>query len=205
MERTNIRRIVVSGALGAVSAVMAVTPLGYLPWFGGASLTIMHIPVIIAAILEGPVAGAIVGLVFGVTSMVKAATAPIGPLDPLFANPLVSVLPRLFIGVVAWGVYRLFRGKLTPLAAGLAGAAGGITNTVLVLVALGLTAAAQLSGTFGVSTSALPAVLATIALTNGLVEAGAAAVFTSAIMAAWKGVEGARGASRLSAEERRQP
>jgi len=200
MERSSVRRIVISGALGAVSAVMAVTPLGYLPWFGGASLTIMHIPVIIAAVLEGPVAGTAVGLVFGVTSLVKAATAPIGPLDPLFANPLVSVLPRLAIGFMAWGTFRLFRGKMLPLAAGVAGAVGSITNTILVLLALGLTASEQMSGAFGVQTGALPAALASIALSNGLVEAAAAAVFTSSIVGAWKGLENARGRAKLSGE-----
>lgn len=200
MERSSVRRIVISGALGAVSAVMAVTPLGYLPWFGGASLTIMHIPVIIAAVLEGPVAGTAVGLVFGVTSLVKAATAPIGPLDPLFANPLVSVLPRLLIGFMAWGAFRLFRGKMLPLAAGVAGAVGSITNTILVLLALGLTASEQLSGVVGVQVGALPAALASIALSNGLVEAAAAAVFTSSVVGAWKGIESARGRAKLSGE-----
>lgn len=200
MERSNVRRIVVSGALGAVSAVMAITPLGYLPWFGGASLTIMHIPVIIAAVLEGPIAGGAVGLIFGVTSLVKAATAPVGPLDPLFVNPLVSVLPRLAIGFAAWGAFKLFRGRFLPLAAGVAGAVGSITNTAFVLLALGLTASAQLSGAFGVEISALPAVLATLALSNGLVEAAAAAVFTSSVIGAWKGIETVRGRSRLSGE-----
>ncbi|MBU0927119.1 MAG: ECF transporter S component [Spirochaetes bacterium] len=201
MERTNVRRVVVSGALGAVSAVMAITPLGYLPWFGGASLTIMHIPVIVAAVLEGPVAGTVVGLVFGVTSLLKAATAPVGPLDPLFANPLVSILPRLLIGLAAWAAYKLFRGKMTPLAAGFAGAVGSIVNTVLVLLALGLTASEQLSGAFGVEAGALPAILASLALSNGLVEAAAAAVFTSSVVSAWKGIEGARGRSRLAGEK----
>ncbi len=201
MERSNVRKIVVAGALGAVSAVMAVTPLGYLPWFGGASLTIMHIPVIIAAVLEGPLAGTAVGLVFGVTSLVRAATAPVGPLDPLFANPLVSVLPRLFIAAAAWGAFKLFRGKASPIAAGFAGAVGSIVNTVLVLLALGLVGAEQLSGLFGVDPGALPAALAALALSNGLVEAAAAAVFTSSVVSAWRGIESARGKARLSEEE----
>jgi uncharacterized membrane protein len=79
---------------------------------------------------------------------------------------------------------------------------GGVTNTVLVLLALGLTASKQLSGAFGIEASALPAALATLALTNGLVEAAAAAVFTSSIVSAWKGLENAKGRSRLSDEGR---
>jgi uncharacterized membrane protein len=201
MEHSPVKKIVTAGALGAVSVIMAVTPLGFLPWFGGASLTIMHIPVIIAAVLEGPVAGTIVGLIFGVTSMVKAAVAPIGPLDPLFTNPLVSVLPRLLIGVVSWGVYKLFRGRLSPLAAAAAGAFGGFANTVLVLGMLGLTAAGQIAGTLGMDNTAIPALLVSIALSNGLVEAAAAAVFTGAVVSAWKGIEHAAGSSKISKEE----
>lgn len=201
MERSHVRRIVTAGALGAVSVVMAVTPLGFLPWFGGASLTIMHIPVIVAAVLEGPVAGTVVGLIFGVTSLVKAAVAPVGPLDPLFTNPLVSVLPRLFIAVAAWAAYRLFRGKVTPLAAGVAGAIGGFVNTVLVLTMLGLTAGMQIAGTLGMDSGTIPAFLAGIALSNGLIEAVVAAVFTSSIVSAWKGVASFGARSRLASEE----
>ncbi|MDX9958437.1 MAG: ECF transporter S component [Clostridia bacterium] len=201
MERSQVRRIVTAGALGAVSVVMAVTPLGYLPWFGGISLTIMHIPVLVAAVLEGPVVGTVVGLIFGVTSLVRAAVAPMGPLDPLFTNPLVSVLPRLFIGVAAWAVFRLFRGKVTPLAAGVAGAVGGFVNTVLVLSMLGLTASREIAGTLGMDLGTIPAFLAGIALSNGLIEAGVAAVFTSSIVSAWKGVASLGARSRLASEE----
>lgn len=202
MERSNVRRLVVSGALSAVTVVMAVTPLGYLPWFGGASLVIIHLPTIIAAVLEGPIAGTVVGLVFGVTSLVKAATAPVAPLDFLFANPLVSVLPRLAIGVAAWGAYRLFRGRLAPLAAGLAGAVGSMVNTALVLFALWAVAAEEVAGKMAVDSLALPAVLLGIALSNGLVEAAAAAVFTSSVVSAWKGIAGAKGRARLADEGR---
>ncbi|MCK7483959.1 MAG: ECF transporter S component [Candidatus Moduliflexus flocculans] len=103
-----------SGALGAVSCGPGGDPLGYLPWFGGASLTVMHILAIVAAVLEGPWAGVSVGLIFGATSLVKAAVAPIGPLDPLFTNPLVSVLPRLAIGLAAWAVYAAFGASSGP-------------------------------------------------------------------------------------------
>ncbi|HSV56493.1 MAG TPA: ECF transporter S component, partial [Magnetospirillaceae bacterium] len=188
-------------AMGAVSVVLALTPLGYLPWFGGISLTVMHIPAIVAAVLEGPWSGLAVGLIFGVTSLVRAAVAPIGPLDPLFTNPLVSVLPRLLIGPAAWVVFAAFRGRLRPMAAAAAGAAGSFVNTTLVLSMLGLTAAAQISGLIGVEPGALPTVLAGIAVSNGLPEAAAAAVFTGAVVSAWKGLMGASGRARLAREE----
>ncbi len=200
MERSGVKRIAVSGALGAVTIVLAVTPIGLIPWFGGASLTIMHIPVIVAGVLEGPVSGVVVGLIFGVTTLVRAAVAPTGPLDPLFTNPLVSVLPRMLIGLAAWAVYAAFRGRLRPIAAAAAGAVGSFVNTVFVLGMLGLTAAAQVGRVMNVDPGALPAVLLTVAVSNGLIEAAAAAVFTGAVVSAWKGIEGASGKSRLARE-----
>ncbi|HOX92966.1 MAG TPA: ECF transporter S component [Spirochaetales bacterium] len=201
MQDSPVRKIVIAGALGAVSVVMAITPLGYLPWFGGVSLTIMHIPVILAAVLEGPVAGTVVGLIFGVTSLVKAAVAPVTPVDPLFTNPLVSVLPRLLIGIAAWAVYRMFRGKATPLAAACAGAFGGFTNTILVLGMLGLVEGKRLAQALGMDLSGVWPMLTGVALSNGLLEAAAAAVFTSAIVSAWKGISKSGGKARIADQE----
>ncbi|HDQ15112.1 MAG TPA: ECF transporter S component, partial [Sediminispirochaeta sp.] len=98
MERERIKKIVVAGAMSAIAIFLGATRLGFIPWFAGASLTIMAVPVIIGAILEGPVVGFVIGLIFGVFSLIQAAVAPQGPTDVWFVDPLVSVLPRLFIG-----------------------------------------------------------------------------------------------------------
>jgi len=201
MQSSPVRRIVTTGAMGALSVVMALVPLlGYIPWFTGTSLTIMHVPVIIAAVLEGPVAGTIVGLIFGVTSLIKAATAPLGPFDVLFTNPLVSVLPRLFIGIAAWAVYRIFKGKFTPLSSALAGAVGGFTNTVLVLLMLAVTAMPELVSLMKTDSGAIPKVLFGIATSNGLLEAAAAAILTSAVVSAWLGISKIGGKAKLAGE-----
>ena len=62
------RRLVLIGALGGISIFLGISGLGLirLPIF---SLTIMHIPVIIGALLEGPIVGIAVGLIFGLFSM----------------------------------------------------------------------------------------------------------------------------------------
>ena len=65
------RKIAVTGVLGAVTILLGLTHWGFIPWFGGVSLTIMHIPVIIGAILEGPAVGAGIGLIFGLFSMLR--------------------------------------------------------------------------------------------------------------------------------------
>jgi uncharacterized membrane protein len=185
----SVRKIVVTGALGAVAVALSVSGLGYIPWFAGASLSVLAIPAIVGAVIEGPVVGVLVGAIFGLTSLVQAAVNPAkGPLDVFFVNPLISVLPRLFIGLTAWAVFRLFKAKYRAAGAAVAGIVGAVTNTVLVLGAL-------------VVAGAIPLALAgTVFVSNGLIEAAASAILTAGIVAAWKGVEERPGRSRLADE-----
>jgi uncharacterized membrane protein len=131
----NTRRIVVAGVLAAITFVLGYTRLGAIPVPNiSGDATIMHVPVIIGAVLEGPVVGMIVGAIFGVFSIIQDRTG-------LFANPLVSVLPRIIIGLTSWLVYRSLVRVSIDLAAAAAGVVGTLTNTVLVvgmLLAFGL-------------------------------------------------------------------
>jgi len=182
---TNVRKIVIAGVMGALCIVLSVTPLGFFPMPTGVSLTTMHIPVILGAVLEGPVVGTVVGCIFGVFSLLRAAIAPQGPADVWFVNPLVSVLPRLFIGIAAWLVYRAVR-KIHEIPALItAGIVGSLTNTVLVLGVLGLLRKLPWAGILG------------IAAVNGLPEAGLSAVVTCVIVASWKKIETRRKGSSI--------
>jgi uncharacterized membrane protein len=176
MPGERVRKSVIAGVLGAISALLGWTHWGFIPWFSGASLTIMHVPAIIGAVLEGPIVGSAIGLIFGLFSMLQSAVAPTGPTDVWFTNPLLAVVPRLAIGPVAWLVWRaLERWPVPGLIA--AGIAGSLTNTVLVLGAIGLL-------------GHLPWVaLPPIALANGLPEAAASAILTLVIVAAWRRIE----------------
>lgn len=103
----SVKKIAVVGILGAISAVLGMTPLGFIP-VGPTSATTMHIPVIIGAIMEGPVVGALIGLIFGLFSMFRAITNPT-PVSFVFLNPLVSVVPRVLIGIFSYYSYTLFK------------------------------------------------------------------------------------------------
>ena len=118
---TKTRKLAVTGMMTAIMIVMGTTPLGFIP-IGPFKITIMHLPVIIGAILEGPVVGLVLGLFFGLFSLYQAVTAPT-ILSPLFMDPLVSVLPRMLIGLTSYyayaGIERLFRNRnLSPLPLG---------------------------------------------------------------------------------------
>lgn len=130
--KLNARHIALAGILLAISAVLANTPLGMIPVPTPARYaTIMHIPVIIVGILEGPLLGAITGILFGIMAFLKV---------PEF-GPLVHILPRALVGVVPALVYmgfiRLTKGSdntaLETIAISLAAALGSLVNTAGVL------------------------------------------------------------------------
>jgi uncharacterized membrane protein len=183
MPQSRTRKIVVTAVLSAITIVLGLLPFGgYIP-FAGISITILTIPVIIGAILEGPVVGAGIGLIFGLTSLYQAATAPKSPLDPLFVNPLLSVLPRLFIGPVAWLVWSaLKKWKVVGLLA--SGFLGSYANTAFVLGMFGLLFARDSRVTEVLGNNVWKAI-GGIAIASGAPEAAVASILVLIIVAAY--------------------
>lgn len=174
-----VRQIVVSGVLGAIAVLLGVTQLGFIPVPTAAGhATIMHLPAVIGGILEGWVVGAVIGLIFGISSFLNATV-------PLFKDPLVAILPRLFIGVVAYFVYRALCKWNDPVAVGVAAFFGSMTNTVLVLAM----AVVRNYMSWGVAVS--------VAVLNGLPEAVVSVIVTLAVVLAWKKVGGRPSKARI--------
>jgi uncharacterized membrane protein len=122
------REIVIAGVIGGVALFLGATRLGFIPvpipFIGNA--TIMHIPAILGGAMEGPVVGLLTGAIFGIFSFLYADV-------PIFKDPIVAILPRLLIGVVAWAVFRSLRRWSVDLASVAAGLLGSLTNSVGVL------------------------------------------------------------------------
>ena len=108
MKKMSVRKMVITSVLGGITAVLGMTPLGLIP-VGPTRATTMHIPVIIGAIMEGPWVGALIGLIFGLISMFQAITNPT-PVSFVFLNPVISILPRMLIGITSYYVYKAFKG-----------------------------------------------------------------------------------------------
>jgi uncharacterized membrane protein len=195
---SRVQKIAMTGVLSALVIVLGLTGIGFVT-IPPVAITVMHVPVIIGAILEGPVVGFAIGLLFGIFSLVQAA---IRGTEPMFLNPLVSILPRLFIGPVAWLVYRAILGKgafgtgakerprrpvMEIIAIAASAFAGTLTNTVLVLSAFGLFQY--------LPWSALPPIV----LVNSPLEIAFAIVIVIAVVSAWNHVPHG-GKSRLSRE-----
>ena len=181
-RRLNVRKMAVIGVLSAISIMMSMLPfIGYIP-IGPTKATIMHIPVIIGAIIEGPVVGATIGLIFGLTSLWNAMTQPTIT-SIFFLNPLVSILPRVLIGVVAYYVYQgIYKISKKVYAAGfMAGLIGSLANTVGVLGMIYVLYADQYMERIGQAGADAGKWLFTLAATNGVPEALVAALIVSAV------------------------
>lgn len=133
------KKLALTGALTALVIVLSLTNLGMIPLGPVASITILQIPVIIAAILAGLYSGMFVGTGFGILSLILAATRPSGALDPLFVNPLCSVLPRILFAVFAWLLWKALNyiPKMPRIiSAGITGFVSTLVHTLLVIGSL---------------------------------------------------------------------
>lgn len=148
-----LRKMTIAGLLGATSIVLGITPLGFIPVPTPAGhATIMHIPAILGGVLEGPTVGALTGLIFGLYSLIRAS-------NPLFADPFIAILPRLLIGVVSYGIYRLTKSDV------LAAAFGTLTNTIGVMGIAVLRGYITASAAWGVIiTHGIPELIIAVAL-----------------------------------------
>lgn len=189
------RTMAITAALGALTILLAITHLGYIPWFSGASITVLHVPVILACVLLGFGSGLTTGLIFGLTSLVMAATMPTGAIDVFFVNPLISVLPRLLFAVSTWAIYKGFAAisakvKYFPeiVAVAIAAFLGTLIHSVFVLGFLVIAKAIPVSVFF------------TVLIGNSLLEAGVATIITVAVVGVKKGLNSNK-KSKLSKED----
>lgn len=110
-ERT--REMTILAMFIAIILIMTFVPyLGYIQIPNFPSILLVHIPVLIGGALLGRKAGLVLGLTFGIGSLIKASYSP--GLDYLFIFPWVSVVPRVIFGVVIYDVVRFFK-KLIKL------------------------------------------------------------------------------------------
>lgn len=177
----NTRQIVIAGIIAGIALFLGATRIGFIPvpipLIGNA--TIMHIPAIIGGALEGPVVGLLIGAIFGIFSFLQAD-------NPVFLNPIVAIVPRLFIGVVAWAVFVGLRRVSVDLASAAAGVLGSLANTVGVV---------GLAVLFGL----LPLSVIPVILPQAIAEAVLAAVVTVVVV---RGVLLVRGGSTTAPEVR---
>ena len=193
-SKKDIRFTVSVALMAAIVVLLANTPLGMiqLPII---KATTVHIPVIIGAVLLGPLAGAILGATFGVCSLISNTVSPtllsfafspflsttgaVGGLKAVW----ISIGCRILIGVAAGWLWILLKKIKLPEPVGLAitGFVGSMVNTVCVMGSIYFMFAAQYAQVKDVPMSAVFGLVMTTVTASGIPEAIAAAVLTDVI------------------------
>lgn len=169
--RKNItaREMTVIGMLAAITMLLGLTGYGFIP-LPFMKATILHVPTIIGALLEGPRVGMIVGFLFGCFSLIQNVMMP-SLMSFAFLNPLVSVLPRVLIGPFAFAVYKLLPLRREAVRVGIAAFLGSVVNTIMVLGMIYVLYASSYAETQNIPQGNVLNILAGVAIVNGIPEA----------------------------------
>ena len=193
-KKHDTRWMVSVALMAAIVIVLANTPLGMiqLPII---KATTVHIPVILGAILLGHGAGAILGAVFGICSLVSNTMAPtllsfaFSPFLSTTGIPgalkaiWISVGCRILIGVVAGWLWVLFtKIKLNQfIALPIVGFVGSMVNTVTVMGSIYFLFAQQYAEAKEVALTAVFGLVMGTVTASGIPEAIAAAILILAL------------------------
>lgn len=193
-KKHDTRWMVSVALMAAIVIVLTNTPLGMiqLPII---KATTVHIPVILGAILLGPGAGAILGAVFGICSLVSNTMAPtllsfaFSPFLSTTGIPgalkaiWISVGCRILIGVVAGWLWVLFtKIKLNQfIALPIVGFIGSMVNTVTVMGSIYFLFAQQYAEAKEVALTAVFGLVMGTVTASGIPEAIAAAILVLAL------------------------
>ena len=165
-RKKDTRWLVGVAMMAAIVVLLANTPLGMiqLPII---KATTTHIPVIIGAILLGPMAGAVLGGVFGLCSLVSNTVAPVA----------ASICFSPFLAVSVGGMLGAAKALWVPLV----GAAGAMTNTAAVMGSIFFLFRAEYAAANNLAMSAVFDFIMATVVGSGVMEAIAAAILVTAI------------------------
>ena len=204
-RKRDTRWLVLLALFVAIEIFLNVTGIGLIP-LPLIKASTLHIPVIIGAVLMGPLAGGVLGGVFGLCSIWSNSTAP-GLLSfafsPFLATSAAGAVKtiwiafgcRVLIGVVAgWLWIALKKLRVNDLAAlPVVGVAGALTNTGLVMTSIYLLLSPEFAAAKNIAMEAVLGGVMAIVAANGVPEAIAAAVLVTAIGKALLHVTGRMG------------
>ncbi len=198
INKYDTRWMVRVALMAAIIIVLANTPLGLIQ-LPIVKATTIHIPVIIGAILLGPLAGAILGGVFGVCSLISNTTAPTllsFAFSPFLSTTgfhgvikalWISVGCRILIGVAAGWLWVLFKkwkmnqGVKQIVALAVTGFVGSMVNTITVMGSIYILFAQQYAEAKEVAVTAVWGLIMGTVTASGIPEAIVAVILVTVI------------------------
>lgn len=202
MNNRKTLSMVLTALFMAIVIIMAFVPnLGYINLIV-IKATLIHVPVIIGSIVLGPKKGAILGMTFGITSLINNTINPsllsfafspfysIGEVGGNFWSVVIALVPRTLTGVIPYfifkGITKLLKHKKGSQMAALpfACAIGAFTNTLLVMNMIYFCFREEFASAKAIAIEAVYDAILAIIATNGIPEAIVAAVLGTAVCAA---------------------
>ena len=193
-----VGRLARMALLVAIIILLTFTPLGYitLPFIAA---TTIQMPVIIGAVMMGPMAGLALGIAFGLSALCKVLMMP--GADPVatailsynfFLYAVIAIVPR---GLMGWLSGLLFAGlnKTLPnqrlISYGITGFVGSMLNTIFYLGSLWLMASGIVAEVYSMDISSVGAMVMTVAATAGIPEAIVSCVIVAAVCRALQAID----------------
>lgn len=137
-KRKEMFDFVLTSIFAAIIMLLSLIPnLGYITFFPGVSITIVHIPVIIGVFILSWKNSLVLGFFFGLSSLIASYLYGAAAFDLAFRNPLVSILPRMLFAVSAFYIARMFA-KLFELKKGKFILFGLISVITILVTVIGL-------------------------------------------------------------------
>lgn len=193
-RRKDAKWMVGVAMMAAIVVLLANTPLGMIPLVVTKATTV-HIPVILGAILFGPLAGGILGGVFGICSVIINTFTP--ALTSFAFSPFMSTTGlsgavkalwvavgcRILIGVAAGWLWKALSHTSVNnwTALSIVGFTGSMVNTVTVMGSIFLLFTQQYAQAKEVALEAVSGLILTTVVVNGIPEAIVATVLVAVI------------------------
>lgn len=195
-SKKRIQKLTLAAFFVAIEILMAVTPIGFIP-VGAINITTMHLPVMLSGIILGPLYGALMGFVFGLTSMLRATFAPgitsfcfspfitIGGVHGNFWSLFIAFVPRITLGVLSFYIYLAMRRmKCSRITSSMVSAAlNTLIHTLFVMGSIWVFFGNAYANAAGIGVGA---VIITVLTSNGILEIILAAIVIPALVRALK-------------------
>ncbi|HCE78059.1 MAG TPA: ECF transporter S component [Lachnospiraceae bacterium] len=191
-KQGNTQRLAVLAVLTAIVIILqaaVVIPLG--PF----TVTLTMLPIIIGAIMYGPLGGAVLGTVFGVVVSIQVLTGAAGAFSTAMleyqpaATILICLLKGIAAGLAAGAFFRLFRKASFYLGVVMAAVIAPVVNTGIFSVGCLTIFRSLIQDALGTGSNLLLVFLTTFIGLNFLVEFGINVALTPVVMRIFRAVK----------------
>lgn len=191
MKNKKIFKQTLFAMLLAIEVLLMFTPLGYVP-IGVLRITTMHIPVLVGAMCLGIKGGALLGLSFGISSIIYNTLVPtvtsfvfspfvsVGQIHGNGLSLVVAIVPRVLLGVIAALIYKRLKNK--SIAVIVSSGIATFIHTILVLFLIYICFGQPYAYSRGIEYQTLFSVFLTTVFSNGILEIVIAVIINTIVM-----------------------